>query len=170
MDVEEVVRRNISGVCDSHVLHIISKATDTDFISLAGQRYAYIKEIHRISEIVCPSSVKNSSGLLDYLVGCIRKYRYSSDLISGLDDELNRDYSFSVATLPPPSILRILASAVGTLFGINMLCRYYKFCRDNINESTIDSEIILKEALKSFSGSDIPPRYIAGLEAALNNP
>ncbi|WP_431820832.1 hypothetical protein [Burkholderia sp. F1] len=175
-ELATIVKENISGLCDSYVLHLACVATDNGFIEMARQKPSCIRAVHRASDLVCPAAVRNNASFLDYLISRIRRSanmptrQYFVEELRRLESCVTREHIFALATLPKPSLMILMGAPLlflGSALGFDTRSRYAKFVQDNVNAGTIDERVVYAEILEGLSGEDIPLNYRQGIADAL---
>ena len=183
-EIEAIVRKNISGVCDSFVLSTVCVALqDNGFIEAAGQNLSSVRAIHRASEKICPEIIKKDLRFQDFIVdrimvASVRPQRHwLIEALGNLDSCVDRGNIFKHAITPQTSLLT-LAWGIPMLFAdvaLGIKSSYFrkftahgKFDRlveGHVNAETIDARVILEELLTGNDGA--PAKYRQGLEEAL---
>ncbi|KVP49139.1 hypothetical protein [Burkholderia ubonensis] len=173
-----IVKENISGICDSYVLHLACVATDNGFIEIARQKPSCIRAVHRASDLVCPATVRNDASFVDYLTSRIKRSatmptrQYLVEALRRLESCVTREHVFALATLPKPSLMLLMGAPwlfLGSALGFDTRSRYARFVQDNVNAGTIDEHVVYTEILKGLSGDDVPLNYRNGIAEALKN-
>jgi len=184
-EIEAIVRKNISGVCDSFVLSTVCAALkDNGFIEVAGQNLSCVRAIHRASERICPEVIKKDLRFQAYLAerimaASVRPQRHwLIEELENLDSCVDRCNIFKHAITPKTSLLTLLWGipalfadvALGVRFNylrkFTALGKLDKLLEEHVNSEKIDCRVIFEELLAGNDG--VPARYRQGVEEALN--
>lgn len=183
-EIEAIVRRNISGVCDSFVLNTVCAALqDNGFIEAAGQNLSCVRAIHRASERICPEAIKKDVRFQEYLaeritVASVRPQRqWLIEELENLDSCVDRGNVFKHAITPKTSLLTLLWG-IPVLFAdvaLGIKFDYFhkftahgkldKLLEEHVNSEKIDVRVIFEELLVGNGG--VPERYRQGVEEAV---
>jgi len=183
-EIEVIVRKNISGVCDSFVLSTVCTALkDNGFVEAAGQNLSCVRAIHRASERICPEVIKTDLRFQRYLAerimaASVRPQRHwLIEELENLDSCVDRCNILKQAITPKTSLLT-LAWGIPALFAdvalgirVNFFRQFTahgkldRLLEEHVNSEKIDERVIFEELLSGNDG--VPARYRQGVEEAL---
>ena len=171
-ELKRIVRENISGVCDWHILNLACAATDNDFTELAEQNRMAIQAVHRASELVCPEAARHDEAFVEYVVAGIKRSmemptrEYYIDAFWHMDSFLKRGDIFTYTTLDNLSLSRALLTLLKSFLGFDITSPVFKFVQKHVNPQTIDAHVALMALSEGLAGADIPAKYRDGIAAA----
>ncbi|WP_157642126.1 hypothetical protein [Burkholderia ubonensis] len=184
-EIEAIVRKNISGVCDSFVLNTVCVALqDNGFIEAAGQNLSSVQAIHRASERICPEIIKKDLRFQDFLVerimvASVRPQRHwLIEALGNLDSCVDRGNILKHAITPKTSLLTLIWGIPVLLADVALGIRpdyirkftahgkLDKLLQEHVNPEKINVRVIFEELLVGNDG--VPAKYRQGVEEALN--
>ncbi|MBN3832305.1 hypothetical protein [Burkholderia sp. Ac-20344] len=182
-EIESIVTRNISGVCDSFVLNTVCVALqDNGYIEAAGQNLSCVRAIHRASERICPEVIKKDLRFQEYLaerimVSSVRPQRqWLIEQLENLDSCVDRGNVFKHAITPQTSLLTLLwgIPVIFANVALGIKVSYFhkftahgkldKLLEEHVNSEKIDRRVIFEELLAGNGG--VPARYRQRVEEA----